>query len=50
MAFDRASTEQGRLTNPASYEKGLNRMLAKLRWWASALRDARRQIAYTEAA
>lgn len=42
--------EQGRLINPASSEKALNRMLAKLRWWASALRDARRQIAYTEAA
>ncbi|MEX0741002.1 MAG: NAD(P)H-dependent oxidoreductase [Pseudohongiella sp.] len=42
--------EHGQLREPEAAEKSLNRMLAKLHWWASALRDARQQRTYSQVA
>jgi NAD(P)H-dependent FMN reductase len=41
---------QGRLQHPERAERGLATLLARLEWWAHALRDARTARAYGEAA
>lgn len=43
-------TQHGELINPQSAEGAMTRMVAKLQWWATALRQARREQTYTEAA
>lgn len=42
--------DQGQPKNVDAQQKSLNRMLAKLHWWASALRNARQQRAYGKVA
>jgi NAD(P)H-dependent FMN reductase len=41
--------DNGALRDPGRAERSLERMLARLSWWASALRDARLAGAYEEA-
>lgn len=42
--------EQGALREPAAAEAAMERLLRRLHWWAQALREARRQTPFAEAA
>lgn len=40
----------GRLSDPENAERAMALMLARLRWWAAVLRDARAAASYSEVA
>lgn len=53
LSFANASEQfdgEGRLRHPERFERAMATMLARLGWWARALRDARNADAYAEIA